>query len=167
MMPRLSQTDPSQQLPLIIGWRETVALPDWGIHQIKTKMDTGARTSAIHVDNIVELPGNRVRFDVIVRPAIGDRPAELVPVEAEIARISRVRPTTGRRQHRIVVKTRMQLGRVVREIEISMVSRHGMLCRLLLGRSALAGLFVIDPGEPRRITLPARRRKKHEGGAAA
>jgi len=130
---------------LVIGWREPVALPDWGIDSIKTKIDTGARTSAIHVDRVQLLPRRRVRFDVIVALPSGDGRAKRVTIETDIVRLSRVRPSDGCQQERLVVATRMRLGPVERTIELSLVSRHGMLCRMLLGRTAIKGGFLIDP----------------------
>jgi hypothetical protein len=52
------------ELPLVIGWAELVDLPNWNITRLRAKMDTGARTSALHVENIQEIAHNRVRFDV-------------------------------------------------------------------------------------------------------
>jgi hypothetical protein len=145
--------------PRIIGWRETVALPDWGIAAMKAKIDTGARTSAIHVDRLQALPGNRVRFDVIVRHGRDGR-RQTVPVEAEVVRMARVRPSTGENQERPVVKTRCRIGKFEREIEVSLVCRQGMLCRMLLGRKAIDGAFVVDPSRPLLLTKrrAARRR---------
>lgn len=139
--------------PTIIGWREAVSLPDWGIRCIKTKIDTGARTSAIHVDNLHTLPNGRVRFDVIVKPSNGpDTPAVSVPVETELVRYSRVRSAGNVHLPRPVVRTRMRLGSLEREIELSLVSRHGLLCRLLLGRQAIKGDILIDPSTARRLS---------------
>jgi len=142
--------------PQVIGWREPASLPDWGIGLLKTKVDTGARTSAIHVDNIQKLPGNRVRFDVVVRVSR----LKTVSVETDVVRLSRVRPSTGARQQRLVVRTKVRLGGHEREIELSLVSRHGMLCRLLLGRSALKELFLVDPATPYRLYRRNRTRMK-------
>lgn len=142
-----------QGVAMVVGWREPVALPEWGIAAIKTKIDTGARTSAIHVDHLEELPGERVRFDVIVSAACERSPAQIVKVESDVVRTSRVKPSTGERQERLVVRTRMKLGDVEREIELSLVSRHGMRCRLLLGRTALTG-FLVDPSRPKRLARP-------------
>ena len=148
------RTADAEAAPLIIGWRERVALPDWGIASIKTKIDTGARTSAIHVDNLELLPGNRVGFDVIVATGGPGTEPRRVPVETDIVRISRVRLSHGRRQQRPVVATRMRLGSVERTIELSLVSRTHMLCRMLLGRMALKGNFLVDPGRARRLPRP-------------
>jgi hypothetical protein len=124
----------------LIGRREAVSLPDWGV-RLRAKVDTGARTSALDVDDVEPRPGGRVRFSIVMKR---DR-SRRVRVEAPVARIGRVRPSSGVSQVRYFVETRIQLGEVVKSVEISLVPRHGMLCRMLLGRSALAGDFVVDP----------------------
>ncbi|MEX2219943.1 MAG: RimK/LysX family protein [Phycisphaerales bacterium] len=131
---------------LVLGWREPVSLPEWGITSLKTKVDTGARTSALHVARISPLARGRVRFEVIARARLveGRRRIRRVPVEAEVHRVALVRSSTGRIQRRLVVRTRALIGPVERVIEVSLVCRRNMRCRLLLGRTALAG-FVVDP----------------------
>ena len=123
----------------IIGRREYVAFPDWGIRGVEAKVDTGARTSAIHVDNVKRLSEQRVRFDVVLNRKVDKR----VQVEADLVRYSRVRSSTGHLQERLVVATTMRIGTVRRRIELSLVSRKQMLCRMLLGRTALGG-FLVD-----------------------
>lgn len=132
-----------EPLKTIVGWREHVALPDWGIDHIQAKVDTGARTSAVHVSNIEELEGGMLRFEVVIheKPEI-----ESVMVEAPAVRLSKVRPSSGKLQQRPVVRTTLLIGDVEREIELSLVSRKGMLCRMLLGRQAMEGILV-DPFE--------------------
>jgi len=125
---------------VVIGWREFLGLPDWGIRKIKAKVDTGARTSALHVDNLEFLHGNHVRFDVVVR----EEPRRMVRVEAPIHRMSRVRPNHDRLEERPVVLTHMKLGALEYPIEVSLVGRPGMLCRMLLGRRALAQGILVD-----------------------
>ena len=125
-----------------IGWREYVSLPDWGVKGVGARIDTGARTSAIHVEKIRRLPGRRVHFEVVTRRAKANRPEKTVPVEAAIVRSSRIRSSTGHTQERFIVATRVRIGSVVRRIELSLVRREHMLCRMLLGRTALEGLLV-------------------------
>jgi hypothetical protein len=141
---------------LVAGWRERIDLPDWGVRRIRAKLDTGARTSAIHVASIEDLPDGRIRFEVVIR----ERPEhKSVWVEATPARESRVKPSSGRRQSRIVCRTRMVIGEHERDIELSLVCRKGMLCRMLVGRTALDGLFVVDPARKYLLT-PRRRLRK-------
>lgn len=132
----------SDQKPITIGWRELVALPDWGIRRVKAKIDTGARTSAIHVADLEDLSDGRVRFEVVTHetPRL-----KTVRVEAMPVRESVVRPSHGEAQRRVVCRTTMRLGGIDREIELSLVCRKGMLCRMLVGRRSLGDSFLIDP----------------------
>ncbi len=125
----------------VIGWREFVSFPEWGVKGIEAKADTGARTSAIHVDNLKKLAGNLVSFDVVSDP---DAPDSNVPVVARIVRATRVRSSNGQVQHRYVVATRVRIGSITKVIETSLVCRKHMKCRMLLGREALSGDFVVD-----------------------
>jgi hypothetical protein len=125
----------------LIGWREIVAFPEWNVDGIEAKIDTGARTSAVHVEDVVKLGGGRVRFHLVTSRR---SPFKHVPVTAELVRLSRVRSSSGQVQERYVVATTVRIGSVRRRIELSLVRRDKMLCRMLLGRKALRG-FVIDP----------------------
>jgi hypothetical protein len=130
----------SDDAPLI-GWREMVAFPDWGVKGIEAKVDTGARTSAVHVEDVTKLRDGRVRFHLVISRT---KPFRHVAVTAKPVRLSRVRSSTGHAQERYVVATTVRIGRVRRRIELSLVGRDKMLCRMLLGRTALSG-FLIDP----------------------
>lgn len=142
------------------GWREVVALPAWGIPRLRAKLDTGARTSAIHVGELELLDDDHVRFEVVVR----ERPTHKgVWVEAPIVRQSVVKPSSGQRQERIVCRTPLRLGAVEREIELSLVCRKGMLCRILIGRRALADAFVVDPAATYLVSTRPKRKRKERG----
>jgi len=124
----------------VIGRQEHVSLPEWGIANVEAKIDTGARTSAIHVEGVHRVNDNHVQFYVVTRR--GD-PGDRVHVEAELRRITRVRSSTGHQQERYVVSTMVRIGKHRRRIEMSLVRRERMSCRMLLGRRALEG-FVVD-----------------------
>ena len=143
----------------VVGWREYVALPDWGIDRVKVKVDTGARTSAIHVAEFDELADGTARFEVVVSETPTLR---TILVEAPLVREAVVKPSSGKRQRRPVVKTMMRLGGVEKEIEITLVSRKGMLCRMLLGRTALEGDFVVDPSRKYLLSQLQQKRKKRK-----
>jgi len=130
----------------VIGRREVVGFPEWGV-RLRAKVDTGARTSALDVDEVVALPGGRVRFAVVLRR---DR-TRRVRVEEPVARIARVRPSSGVSQRRYIVVTTIRVGDIEKRIEVSLVPRRGMLCRMLLGRTALAGDFLVDPDATYRL----------------
>jgi hypothetical protein len=151
---------------VLIGWNEYVEIPAWGIRRLRAKVDTGARSSALHVENIVELPRQRVRFDVVLHRLKRDR---RVSVTTRIVRRGRVRSSTGHYESRIFVIAPVRIGPVEREIELSLVDRERMIFRMLLGRTALAGSFLIDPAHshllhPRRRVKKAGRRKQRNPG---
>jgi hypothetical protein len=136
---------------LIVGWNEYVDLPEWGVRRLGAKVDTGARTSALHVDGIELLPRGRIRFDVVVHRTKRDRH---VHVRTKIVRRARVKSSNGQFERRYFVKTTLVLGPVEKQIEISLVDRGRMAHRMLLGRTALQGDFIVDVS--RRHVLDAR-----------
>lgn len=125
----------------MIGRSEYLALPDWGIGSILAKVDTGARTSAIHVENLVELSGDRVRFEVVLDMS---RSGRRVTVEAPVVKRAKVRSSSGHFTERCFVRTTLHLGPVTKSIDLSLNSRDKMQYRMLLGRQALARHFVVD-----------------------
>lgn len=142
--------------PVVIGWNEYVSLPAWGIPQLRAKIDTGARTASVHVEHIEELGGGKVRFDVITGPRARPRRKR---IEARISRRANVRIGSGHRQQRLFVRTTLRLGPFEREIEVNLEDRAGMIFRMILGRSTLAGWpVVIDVNH--RYVLPKQPRRK-------
>lgn len=131
----------------MIGWNEYVDLPEWGVTGLRAKVDTGARSSALHVEDLEELGHGRVRFEVVLDRQRGRRKR----VEAHVRRRGRVRSSTGRYTNRIFVVTTLKLGPILREVELSLVDRERMNFRMLLGRSALAGNFLVDVSHSKRL----------------
>lgn len=127
---------------LLLGWREHIALPEWGIRRILAKTDTGARSSAVHAEDIVEISPGVLEFDVVLSRHHRKRRKR---VTAPIVRRAGVRSSNGVLSERHVVETLMRLGPVRKRIEITLVARDLMACRMLLGRSAMEGSFVVDP----------------------
>ncbi len=121
-------------------------MPVWGL-SLRAKLDTGARTSALHVRDLeieggaIE-PGRRVRFDVV----LGTRSApEHHPIETVIVGRRRVRDTGARAEQRAVVRTRLLVGGIDTDADITLTDRSGMNFRMLLGRTTLSGHCVVDP----------------------
>ena len=130
----------------IIGWREVVALPEFGIDEIKAKIDTGARTSAIHAFKVVRFMKDEeewVRFKI--HPRARRRKPEFV-CEARILGIRSVTSSNGIREKRIFIKTRLKLGPYTFPVELSLTNRDEMGYRMLIGRSALKKRFIVDSG---------------------
>jgi len=143
---------------VIVGWREYVALPDWGIDRILAKSDTGAASSALDVGHLEELPGDRVAFDVVTDRA---RPDAIVHVVADVVRRTRVRSSLGHPHDRVLVATTMVLGGVRKTIELGLVDRARMRCRMLLGRRTLKPEFLVDSGHT--YLLGRKPRRKRQG----
>ncbi|HKJ23497.1 MAG TPA: RimK/LysX family protein [Myxococcota bacterium] len=125
--------------PLVVGWTEYVALPDWGIPAVRAKMDTGARSSALHVEEIEAVGPGKVAFDVVLDRRRSHRRKR---VTARVRRRSRVRSSNGHYETRLFVATRLRLGPIEREVEFSLVDRSSMIHRVLLGRTALEDVYV-------------------------
>lgn len=142
-----------------IGIQEYVGLPDWGIKRLRAKTDTGARTSAIDAYDIEELPGNRVKFIVVASRKHPERRREVI---ADISRRAPVKSSTGHQHDRLFVTTTLKVGPVEKQIEVSLVSRHKMKCRMLIGRAALVGDFLVDPEHDRLLTKRPKRRPKQK-----
>lgn len=146
----------AEERPLtVIGWKEYVDLPQWGIRHIRAKIDTGAQTSSIHVEDIEELPDNKVRFHIITSKSRENDPVEVV---TDIKRIGTVRSSNGEPSLRYFVETRLRMGNMVRVVEVNLENRHRMKYRMLVGRSTLEGMCLVDSG--RIYTLPPSKPRK-------
>jgi len=134
-----------KQLPMI-GWREWVALPELGIATIKAKVDTGARSSALHAFDIdfFSRQGKRmVRFKV--HPCQRDT-QQTVAAEAELVDERGVRNSGGRLETRPVIRTTVELMGERWPIELTLTNRDAMGFRMLLGRQALRRRFLVHAG---------------------
>jgi len=141
---------------IVIGFAELVDLPEWGIVGLRGKIDTGARTSALHVSNIREIGNGRVGFDVRLHRRRVDR---TVHVEAKILRRGLVRPSSGHAQTRLFVATTLRIGPIERTIELSLVDRENMIYRMLVGRTAIGSGVLVDPSRRYAVTKRATRKK--------
>lgn len=148
----------------IIGWSEYISFPDWDIHALKAKVDTGARTSALHVEDLKVCAPGWVEFYVVLTTK-GARHRRRV--RAEVVKWARVRSSTGDYRRRCFVKTHVKIGTTLKEIEISLVSREKMLFRMLLGRKALEKDFVVDVSKRSMLGKPRPRHDAGHGGHVA
>ena len=129
----------------LIGWREWVALPELGIPALKAKIDTGARTSALHaflVEPFQEGERKRVRFGIHPFQRRTDKEIYCV---ADVLDERWVSDSGGHREQRIVIRTTIRMAHLEWPIELTLTNRDSMRFRMLLGRTGMEDRFAINP----------------------
>lgn len=129
----------------VIGWREWVALPGLGVAGIKAKVDTGARTSALHAYRITPFERDDESWVSFYLHPVQHRRKPEVHCECVLHDLRSVRSSNGSLEPRYVISTMAVVSGVEREIEITLTNRDEMGFRMLLGREALRGQFLVDP----------------------
>jgi hypothetical protein len=151
----------------VIGWREWVALPELGVPAIKAKIDTGARSSALHaydVEVVRRRGRNLVRFKIYPLQRSTGR---VIAAEAQLVEERWVRSSSGHRMLRPVIQTAIELDGQRWPIELTLTGRDEMGFRMLLGRQAVRRRFVVDPARSFRADRQRRVKKRSgETGAA-
>ncbi len=130
----------------VIGWREWVSLPDLGVPALKAKVDTGARTSALHAFDleIDETSAGAVARFEIHPDQQGANGA--IAVEWPILTWRKVRSSNGDVEERPVIRTALELGGKRWPVDVTLTNRDEMGFRMLLGRAAIRRRFVVDSG---------------------
>ncbi len=127
----------------LIGWKEYLDFPDWGIRRLRAKIDTGACTSALDVAGCKMHSGGptgqQAEFSLVLNRGLA-RHTLLAPV----VRLTHVRSSNGDTEERPVVEVLIRLGPVQTRAQFTLTRRQGMRYRILLGRQALAGNFLVD-----------------------
>ena len=131
---------------MLIGWREWVEFPELGIKQIKAKIDTGARTSALHAFNIEPFKTTRgkdkVRFQI---HPIQRNNNYILHCDADLLDKRYVKNSGGDIEYRYIITTTLYMGHKEWPIELTLTNRDAMGFRLLLGRTAINKEFLINP----------------------
>ncbi|MBM3514321.1 MAG: ATP-dependent zinc protease [Alphaproteobacteria bacterium] len=143
----------------IVGWREWVRLPDLKVKRIKAKLDTGARTSALHAFDVrpfTKYGASYVRFSI--HPMQRKAKPEIKSRALVIDRRT-VTDTGGRREERPVIRTTLKIGKSSYPIELTLTDRDHMGFRLLIGRQALRRRYLVDPGRSFVIKKKRKRRR--------
>lgn len=134
-----------RQLP-ILGWREWVALPELGVERLRCKVDTGAKTSALHAFYVEEFKKDgveMVRFGLHPDQESTERE---VHCEAVIIDRRDVTDSGGHTESRYVIQTNIVLSTMTWTIEINLTNRDTMRYRMLLGRTGIADNYLVDAG---------------------
>lgn len=141
----------------IIGWREWANLPDLGVERIKAKIDTGARTSALHAFRITPFSKYGAAYVRFVLHPIQRKKTPEVPCVALVIDHRRVMDSGGRCEERYVIRTTLKIGKSRWPVELTLTNRDQMGFRMLIGRQALRRRYMIDPS---RSFIAGRLKKK-------
>jgi hypothetical protein len=150
---------PERPGPCLVGWKEYLDLPELGVQGLKAKVDTGARTSALHVRSLRVLeryPDGGAEVEMTLD--LGSPGVPPCTLHARTLGMVRVTDSGGHREVRPVIETLLALGPVRKRIRITLTDRAGMLFRMILGRKALEEDFVVDVARKFVQGRPPRRR---------
>jgi len=131
----------------IIGRLESIALPELGINDLEVRVDTGAKTSSLHVDNIKKSIAegmHQVTFDI--HPD-AHNVQHIVTCTAPISDKRKVKSSNGTSEQRYVIETTIKLGDESWAIEITLTDRSDMSYLMLFGREAIGTRFLVDPSK--------------------
>jgi hypothetical protein len=132
--------------PVRLGWREWLSLPELGIVAVRAKVDTGARSSALHVlDQECFVRDGREFVRFVLDTGVHGQPAQ--PAEAAVLDRRRVTDSGGHATERIFIRTRLRMAGLEWPAEVNLTHRRNMLFPMLLGRTALEGRFLVDPAQ--------------------
>ncbi|MEJ2360736.1 MAG: ATP-dependent zinc protease [Gammaproteobacteria bacterium] len=144
----------------ILGWREWVAMPELGIELIKAKVDTGARTSSLHAFSVEEFSRQDQRYVRFGIHPFQKRIDVEIYCEAIVRDQRQVTDSGGHSELRYVIESTVRLGEMSWPIEITLTNRDSMGFRMLLGRTAIRGLYLVDPGASYLQSLAGKQKRK-------
>ena len=129
---------------VLVGWKEYIDFPDWRIRRVKAKIDTGARTSALDVLSY-DLRETDAGLVADLRLALRRKhPERVTIVSVPVVEMVVVKSSTGMLETRPLIEAVIRLGPVKKRIRITVTNRSRMLFRMILGRKAVEGDFVVD-----------------------
>ena len=139
----MTDTDNTQ---IRVGWEEWLSLPELGLPALKAKVDTGAKTSALHAFDIEPFGRTRPRVRFMVQP-IPARPDLVIACSADIVDQREVTSSNGESEMRYVIETNVKMGDEMWPIEVTLTNRTNMSYHMLLGRQALGDRLTVAPSD--------------------
>jgi hypothetical protein len=147
-----------------IGWREWLSLPQLGIAYLKAKVDTGARTSALHASYVKPYREQGIRMVRFGIHPLQRRTDIIIECTAVVRDRREVTDSGGHREKRYVIETQATLGDVSWPLELTLTNRDSMRFRMLLGRTAMEDRFVVNPSASYLLGVrPSRSRRRVQG----
>ena len=144
---------------LILGWREWVGLPELGLPALKAKVDTGARTSALHAFELRPCSADGRRcVEFKIHPLQRDR-EQVATCVADVIDERVVTDSGGHREQRFVIVSTLAIGAYAWPIELTLTTRDNMMFRMLLGRTAIEGIATVDPARSYLVGKKPRKKK--------
>ncbi len=159
-MPEKKRKRSPKKPPPTLGWREWVGLPGHGLEWVKAKVDTGARTSSLHAAGLhtFEVENREwVRFSIYPWQR---STTDAIQVEARVLDRRQVRSSSGITERRPVVLLPVRMGNKIYDVEFTLTRRDEMGFRMLLGRQALRGRFLVDTGRSYLLGQPPRTERR-------
>ena len=136
----------TDNIQIRVGWEEWLSLPELGLPALKTKVDTGAKTSALHAFDIEPFGRTRPRVRFMVQP-IPARPDLIIACSADIVDQREVTSSNGESEMRYVIETNIKMGDETWPIEVTLTNRTNMSYHMLLGRQALGDRLTVAPSD--------------------
>jgi hypothetical protein len=146
----------------VIGWREWVGLSDLSIKRIKAKVDTGARSSSLHAYDLEDFERDGQEFVRFKVHPVQRNSKKVIEAEAKVLEYRSVRSSSGKASLRPVIVTNLTMLGQTWPIELTLANRDDMGFRMLLGREAFRGRFLVDAGQSYYGGKPKRKKKTKE-----
>ena len=137
----------------VVGWREIVSLPELGLEGIKAKVDTGARTSALHAFDIERFQKDGQEWLTFKTHPVQHTRKPVISCEARLQDERVVTDSGDHREKRFVIETPIEVGEKTWRVEVTLTDRKNMKFRMLLGRHAMRGKITVDPARSYLTTL--------------
>lgn len=144
----------------LVGWKESVCLTKFKLHHIRAKIDTGAKTSALHADDIEFIIVRGLKY---VKFHYTDDEGHRHVLKSELIEERVIKSSNGEKTIRPVIKTDIKMGRKTFGIVVTLINRNMMGYKMLIGRDALKdGKFIINPAKQNLLKTPVRKNKKEK-----